>query len=238
MNLLLLPEAKPHHTLSANDPRLEHIRGVLRLQVGDQLDVGAVNGPRGKGTVRAIADDAVELELAWGPVPPPPPPVDLILGLPRPNTAKKILQEATTLGVRRLIFAQSGKCDPAYARSSLWSSGEWQGHVRLGAEQAFTTYVPEVEVCPSLGDALAKADRSAMRWALDVYEAEASLSAAMLEAPAVALALGPERGWNGPDRRELRAAGFTLLGLGERVLREETATLVGLSLVLAKLGAL
>ncbi|MDP0501037.1 MAG: RsmE family RNA methyltransferase [Verrucomicrobiota bacterium JB022] len=235
MNLLLLPEASERFTLSARDARLEHIRGVLRVQVGDQLDVGAVYGPRGKGTVTSITPTSVELELTWGETPPPPPPVDLLVGLPRPNTAKKILQDATTLGVRRIIFVQTGKCDPAYARSSLWSSGEYREHLRLGAEQAFTTHLPEVGVFTDWDEALATLAPDSARWALDVYEATGALSTVPLNSRSVTLALGPERGWNAPDRKTLRDTGFILLSLGSRVLREETAVVAALALVLAKL---
>ena len=65
----------------------------------------------------------------------------------------------------------------------------------------------------------------------------AALSACAL-APArpVVLALGPERGWGPADRAALRAHGFTLVHLGPRVLRSETAVVSALTLVRTKLG--
>jgi RsmE family RNA methyltransferase len=50
------------------------------------------------------------------------------------------------------------------------------------------------------------------------------------------LALGPERGWGPADRAALRAHGFTLVHLGPRVLRSETAVVAALTLVRAQLG--
>jgi RsmE family RNA methyltransferase len=47
---------------------------------------------------------------------------------------------------------------------------------------------------------------------------------------ALTLAFGPERGWGPADRAALRAAGFTLCSLGERVLRLETAVTAALAL--------
>jgi RsmE family RNA methyltransferase len=52
------------------------------------------------------------------------------------------------------------------------------------------------------------------------------------------LALGPERGWGPADRAALRAYGFTLVHLGPRVLRSETAVIAALTLVRARLGLL
>ena len=53
---------------------------------------------------------------------------------------------------------------------------------------------------------------------------------------AVILAIGGERGWSGADRDTLRAQGFAMFHLGERVLRTETTVVAALSLVRAKLG--
>jgi 16S rRNA (uracil1498-N3)-methyltransferase len=45
------------------------------------------------------------------------------------------------------------------------------------------------------------------------------------------LAVGPEGGFDDQERQELADAGFIPLGLGSRILRVETAALVGLGLV-------
>ena len=44
--------------------------------------------------------------------------------------------------------------------------------------------------------------------------------------------------FNGADRTALRAHGFTLVHLGPRVLRSETAVVAALTLIRAKLGLL
>ena len=48
------------------------------------------------------------------------------------------------------------------------------------------------------------------------------------------LALGPERGWSARDRDALRSAGFTLVHLGQRVLRLETAVVAATAIVKAQ----
>lgn len=242
MNLLLFPYQENHYTLSARDPRLEHVRGVLRMGVGDTFDVGAENGPRGKATIVAADGSAVELEVAWQETPQAPPPLDLLIALPRPATARKILTEATTLGVRSMHFFPAEKSDPAFARSRLWSGDGWRDALRLGAEQAFTTYLPPTGLHDDLETALAALPGGveSIRLAPDVYEATVALSAvepADMHATTV-LAIGPERGWGARDRTRLREAGFTFCSLGDRVLRVETATTVALTLLLAGLGRL
>ena len=101
--MLLHPEeiARP---LPKEDPRAVHILKVLRRQIGDTFDVGRINGPRGKATLVAINTENLELTYTWSAKPPPADPLTLIIGLPRPQTARKILQEAATLGVAALHF--------------------------------------------------------------------------------------------------------------------------------------
>jgi len=239
VNLLLFDAAETLQPLARHDPRAAHLLDVLRRQPGDEFDAGLINGPRGRGTLVAVNATDVTLAFAWGEPPPPADPITLVVGLPRPQTARDILRDATTLGVAALHFVACEKSDPGYARSTLWSTGEWRRHVLAGAEQAFDTRVPGVFHGGTLAGTLAQLPDSAARLALDNYEAEIPLSKCELTAEsAVVLALGPERGWSAADRAQLRANGFRLAGLGPRVLRTETAVIAALVLVKATRGSL
>lgn len=236
MNLILFESAVAATPLPRRDPRATHLLDVLRRSVGDTFDVGLVNGPRGKATLAAISPDALTLTFAWGAPPPPPDPITLIVGLPRPQTARDILREATALGVAALHFVATDKSEPSYAQSTLWSSGEWRRHVIDGAQQAFDTRIPEVTHGRTLADIIAVLPTSGTRLALDNYESPALLSKChVIRDTPVALALGPERGWSAPERDILRAGRFTLAHLGPRVLRVETATIAALSIVRTQL---
>jgi 16S rRNA (uracil1498-N3)-methyltransferase len=240
VNLVLFEPSELDRPLPRGDRRALHLLEVLRRRAGDTFDAGIAGGVRGKGTVVAIGPDAVDLAFAWDAAPLPPlPPLALVVGLPRPQTARDILRDATTLGATALHFVRTEKGEPSYATSSLWSSGDWRRHVLAGAEQAFDPRLPEVTHGQPLAAALATASSgpSALRLALDNYEAEIGLAdVAVAPGQGVVLAVGNERGWSAADRATLRAAGFTLVHLGSRVLRTETACVVGLTLLRAKLG--
>lgn len=234
MNLLLFRPGEIERPLPAADPRARHLLDVLRRDVGGEFDAGLVNGPRGRGRLDQIAPDALTLSFQWTVPPPAADPLTLVLGLPRPQTARDILRDATTLGAAALHFVDTEKSEPSYAQSSLWRDGEWERHVLAGAEQAFTTLVPEVASGRLLVDTLAGLPAAGPRLALDNYEATAALAGQRF-APAepLVLALGPERGWGPADRTALRTAGFTLVHLGARVLRLETAVIAALTLAKA-----
>jgi RsmE family RNA methyltransferase len=160
----------------------------------------------------------------------------VLVGLPRPQTAKKVLHDLASLGAARIIFFESAKGDPGYLTSSLWKDGEWREHVLKGTEQACSTLVPEVTRVGSLAEALVGLDANAWKLALDPYEAT---GAPELSTPAqtAVLAIGPERGFAEAERAALRAAGFGFAHLGDRILRVEAAALVGGALMLAQLRA-
>ena len=237
MNLLLFEPAEIDRPLPRTDARAQHLLEILHRREGDSFDAGLVDGPRGKGTLVALAADALTLRFEWGNPPPPLAPITLILGLPRPQTARKILHDATTLGVTALHFVTAEKGEPGYAQSPLWHTGEWRRHLLAGAAQAFCTRIPSLAYGKPLADTLAALPAGGTRLALDNYEATASLGDAVTgdsTAPEIVLALGPERGWSARDRDALRSAGFTLVHLGQRVLRLETAVVAATAIVKAQ----
>ena len=235
MNLILFEPDETERPLPLDDPRARHVLEVLRRGVGDSFDVGLIDGPRGKATVEAVDAESLRLSFVWGETPPPLEPVTLIVGLPRPQTARKVLEEATTLGVQAMHFVTSERGEPGYGQSRLWSSGEWRRHVIAGAEQAFSTRLPAVTWRRGLGEAVSVLDSVGSRLALDNYESPVAMGKAAVTAP-VTIAIGPERGWTAAERELLRAAGFQFVHLGERVLRVETACVAAITLALAGMG--
>jgi RsmE family RNA methyltransferase len=190
---------------------------------------------RGIATITALAPKLTFL-VAWEKTPQARLPLTVLVGLPRPQTAKKVLHDLASLGAARIIFFESAKGDPGYLTSSLWKDGEWREHVLKGAEQACSTLVPEVTRVGSLAEALVGLDANAWKLALDPYQATGAPELST-SAKAAVLAIGPERGFAETERATLRAAGFGFAHLGDRILRVEAAALVGGALMLAQLRA-
>jgi RsmE family RNA methyltransferase len=193
------------------------------------------NGPRGKAILKSVDQGEATFEFVWGENPEPLLPIDLIVGLSRPQTSRKILQDATSLGVRRIFFVSTKRGEPSYATSKLWTTGEWKRFVRAGVEQAFSTWFPEVHAGIELAEALKLTQSTETRVCLDNYEATTELWNAIGPAGAVALAIGSERGWSESERNRFREHGFTLAHLGERPLRTETAAVAAIGITVARM---
>lgn len=229
--LITADEAKSG--LTPDDPRARHLRETVGLAVGGTFHVGIENGLRGIATIVALAP-RLTFAVVWEKTPQARLPLTVLVGLPRPQTAKKILHDLASLGAARILFFESAKGDPGYLTSSLWKDGEWREHVIKGTEQACSTLVPEVTRVGSLAAALTYVDVAAWKLALDPYEATGAPEIAA-PAKAAVLAIGPERGFAAEERAALRRAGFAFAHLGDRILRVEAAALVGGALMLARL---
>jgi 16S rRNA (uracil1498-N3)-methyltransferase len=234
VNIVLFEADETGQPLALEDLRARHVLEVLRRQVGQRFDVGLIDGPRGKATVEAIDGAGLHLSFEWGEEPPLLEPVTLIVGLPRPQTARKVLEELTAMGVQALHFVSTARGDPGYGQSRLWSSGEWRRHLVAGAQQAFSTRLPAVTGNRSLREAVEGMGPGGTRLALDNYESPEALGAVEVREPVV-IAIGPERGWEASERAFLREAGFRFVHMGERVLRVETACVAATAVVMAKL---
>jgi len=238
MNLILFDRPFEKTRLEGSDPRAQHIFKVLRARVGTKVFVGFVNGLRARTEVVLVeADGAITLKVIGTEVAPKPLPIRLLLGLPRPHTAKRLLFEAASLGVESLHFFEAERGEPSYAHSSLWSTDEWKERLRLGTEQSFGTHVPEVGMHTDLQSAISFIGGEGARVALDNYEAAGALPQ-MIEAENLqaVLALGPERGWSPQERDIFRKNGWKLAHLGPHVLRAETATTAAIAAAAARLN--
>lgn len=226
MNLFLIPEKVDHVRWLRSDERSVHIAEILKAEKGSVLDFAVENGPKGKGMIEYLDEHEIIISCKWCDSNDPDfLPVSLIVGLSRPQTCRKILEQATTLGVRCLHFFSSLKGEPSYASSRLWITNEWKSRIRNGAEQAFSSHLPDCKIHPNLGSILQDIpNKDEPRIAFDNYEADRAFKKVFpLSETNNWLAFGSERGWSAEERKLLKNEGFTLCSLGKRVLRVETA---------------
>ena len=237
MNIVLFDADEIDAPLALSDPRVRHLLEILRRRPGEEFDAGILDGPLGKARIGTIGEASLTFSFEARGESPPLDPISLVVGLPRPQTARKILEEASALGVAAIHFVSCDRGEPGYARSKLWSTCEWRQHVIAGISQAFSTRLPEVRSAVSLQAVVAALPAEGTRLALDNYESSSRLSASAIASPAT-LCIGPEPGWSAAERDLLRSSEFLLVDLGPRVLRVETACTAAIALVKARLGSL
>lgn len=235
MNLILVNTSVHNRyiTFTQNDPQKQHIENVLKQTIGQTLFVGIPQGPEGKGKIIKHSTDELTLDVIWEKTSPKQLfPFHLIIGLPRPQTARKILEQASALGIESMTFIITEKSDINYGKSRLWHTNEWQECLQRGAEQACKTTFPSVYHSDDLSQGLKMYTNYKQKIALDIYEANQRYTSNILTPEPLCLAIGPERGWSNEERAQLTSSGFQLMHLGERILRCETACISAISIYL------
>ena len=226
MNVLLYDEndeVAPGRVRVA-DRRHRHAKEILRAKPGDELAVGRIDGKLGRGTIVALDESALELEVVLEREPPAPLPVTLALALPRPPSLRKVLQQATALGVKRFALFASARVEKSYWQSTGLAPAALREQLLLGLEQAVDTVVPRIELArrfrPFVEDEL---PRLAAGAAILVAHPGPVAPPRALASRAALLVVGPEGGLQDHELERLAAVGAQRVGLGPRVLRVETA---------------
>lgn len=239
MNIVLFTEEELLSPLPLSDERSRHILGILKKSSGGEFKAGIENGELGTARIESIGDAGLTLSFAPSRRPAPLRPLSILLGFPRPIQANRILKDLSSLGARRILLSGTELGEKSYVQGSFFSSSGWERAIREGAAQAGNPLLPEVSVHRSLGAAIASLPEGAgAKIALDPKEPEFPLRELRLGKEGAVLAVGSERGWTDSERGTLRASGFRLAGLGDRILRTETATILAAGLCLAAMGEL
>ncbi|MHC4989464.1 MAG: RsmE family RNA methyltransferase [Planctomycetota bacterium] len=234
-----LPEVGAVATLDRREA--QHATAARRLAAGSRVEVFD-----GRGTVaeaRIIASDetrrgAVALEITSRRVVPPPAPlVHLACALPKGDRQSTLLSMATQLGIASFTPLE---CERSVARPGP-SFDERAMRICLEAcKQSRRAHAPDIapaatplraaEAAAARGDAVLAAhpDATPLREALTPVGTCRGLTAIV----------GPEGGLTDVELDGLRAAGVTMLALGEAILRIETAAVALLAvLVLSPRGS-
>ncbi|MBN1242712.1 MAG: RNA methyltransferase [Spirochaetales bacterium] len=246
MNLLVLEPDEVGERLPRSDRRVEHVRKILRKKAGDLLAAGISGGPDGpaplgSATVEELDEKGARFSFTPEREAPPLRPLVLLLGLPRPIQANRILKDLSSLGLARIVLCGTELGEKSYANSDLYLKGDFRRPLLEGAEQAGNPRLPEVSTSPSLKAALRElAGFPGARIALDPYRSAGPLGAWLPEPGdnSALLAIGSERGWTTYELDELEGARFGCRDLGDRILKTETAAVAAAAIVLSRLGFL
>ncbi|HSY40342.1 MAG TPA: RsmE family RNA methyltransferase, partial [Polyangia bacterium] len=189
-----------------------------------------------------IRVERTETELALGErrtVASPAVSLTLLCAVPRGPRMDLLVQKTSELGVARIV--------PVVTERSVVRPGAEAGKrarrekiAREAARQCGRADLPIVDPPVALAEALAEPNLPARRLALFEGERTRSLRAALAGAApaATALLVGPEGGFAPAELLVARDAGFEAVGLGERILRVETAAIVAVALVAGAYGML
>ncbi|MGL3043852.1 16S rRNA (uracil(1498)-N(3))-methyltransferase [Acinetobacter sp. SFA] len=225
MNIVLLDPRQTQSeiwTISAKR-QLEHLQTHLDIQVGDTLKVGIREGKRYLTEIVEISETSVQLKPLQEEAVPEKLPVTLIAALPRPKVLRRLIMDAVTMGVEKIILLHSYRVDKSYWQTPFLQ--QLDHYVELGLEQAGDTLAPEIALYkrfkPFVEDVLPGLISTDCPAFVAHPYAEQPMPFA-LQHPC-SIVIGPEGGFIPYEIDLLIKNGCQAVSLGNRILRTETA---------------
>ena len=228
------PEALRSYRVTLTGPQARQIATVLRLRAGDEVTLVADGAEAvvALETVRPTSITAVVRERGFTPAEPS---VALTLALPvlRGDHDEEVVEAVAQLGVSRIVPFTSAR---SVVRSlSDAKRARWERIAREAAETARRGRVPSIEPARPWADLFAAlATPVFVAWE---KERRVRLRDAIPKnARALSLVIGPEGGIADDEIALARERGSTVVSLGGRNLRSETAAIAGVVLVMDQLS--
>ena len=222
-------------TLQLDAEQAHHVRNVLRMSLGDPLELfdsaGAV------AAARIVACDAAHVSVAIETVTEATGNHHSIVvasAIPKGERADWLVEKLSEVGVVRW--------QPLLTeRSVVQASGQnkldrWRRIATEAAKQCFRTGVMQVESPVTLAAALQAHLQAGMSGILLSLAPDAAGIAAIVRQTDVVLFIGPEGGWTESEEEQMKAAALRPVRLTRTVLRVETAAVVAAGVVACNYG--
>lgn len=226
MNLVLLRDEDwlDHNLVVLRDHRADHLRQLLKVEVGDSVRVGRIGGLRGEGLVVVMDAQAVQLQVHLDQAPPPRHRFDVVLALPRPKMLRRILRTVAEFGVANLHLIHTARVEKSYWQSPLLRPAKVQEALLAGMERSSDTIAPAVHLHkrfrPFVEDQLVDLCAGRRCW---IAQMEAPLALADVPPDPAVVMIGPEGGFVPFELALAERVIAQRVHLGARVLSVDTA---------------
>jgi len=229
-------------TLSAEEAR--HARDVLRLRPGDEVYVFDGAGKEFQCEIRKLTESEGVLNLVAAVSPAQPEsPLDLRLAvvLLKGEKFDLVVQKFAELGVVRITPLLSARADVRFRDdgNAKRRSARWQRIALEATKQCGRARVMQVEDPIPFSSLIGRTEDA--EWKI-MFAERAGSSFAEIDIPTIPKSIlavvGSEGGWADEEIEMARAANWSILTLGGRTLRAETAAIVAAALLQNRFGDL
>ncbi len=227
------PERIGSGVASLPPDQTHHLRDVLRLKNGDEVELFDGEGASYLGTVDIQGPETRIVGLKEvSPAHQTPTRVTLAPALFKAERFEWMLQKATELGVDEIVPLETRFSEVHIPAQKLDSRLErWRRIVQEASKQSRRTAVPRILRPVPFADFLsAEHPPAASRFLFD-ERAAVSWDSSLVPSLRVVLCTGPEGGWDEAEVASAASAGYWIYSLGPRTLRAETAAIAALAIV-------
>lgn len=206
--------------------RVDHVRNILKLSVGDDIKIVLENKGLATGRVSYLSESSLTLNIVeqfCGNVAN----IHLIVGLSRPQTCKKVIEHGTSMGVSSFDFFTGALSEKSYANAKLFSEKEYEELLHLGISQSNGLYkIPELRVHKHINREFFQSKNQ--KYILSPFTENTFLDESLDFDRPITLALGSERGFTSKEVEIFKELGYKEIKISPSILRVEIATFAAL----------
>lgn len=217
-------------TLIIDNEDANHIRKVLRLNVGDEITVCDGRGIDYQVSISEIGKTEIVCDIISQEKCDTEPGIEITLyqGLPKAAKMDYIIQKNTELGISRIVPAKLSRCvvklEDKYAEDK--KTQRWQKIANEAAKQSGRGVIPEVSdpmTVDEIIDAVKDCDLVFIPYECEEGTRLCDVVGENPDAKRISFIIGPEGGFDVTEIEKFSEAGIKTITLGKRILRTETA---------------
>ena len=210
---------------------LNHMKNVLRLQIGEQICIHEEStGKEYRCEIAGYEKDVAHLHIMWVEEANRelPSKIYLFQGLPKGDKMELIIQKAVELGVYEIIpVATKRAVVKLDAKKAEAKQKRWQSIAESAAKQSRRNIIPHIHEVVKFGQAVDYAknlDITLIPYELaEDMEKTKQIFETIQPGQSIGIFIGPEGGFDPEEIRLATEAGIQPITLGKRILRTETA---------------
>ena len=223
---------------------VKHIKNVLRLEIGDEIEVSnkvgtdyicKISEMNKERVICKILDCSKSLGESS---------IDIVLfqGLPKSTKMELIIQKSTELGVKKIVPLVTSRCVTKIndTKKEDKKIERWSKIAEEAAKQSKRGIIPEISSVMNFKEALEHLKDEEV--VIVPYESEENLGIKKVlkecTGKKINVIIGPEGGFDESEIESLKNINAHIVTLGPRILRTETAGFTTTALILYELGDL
>jgi 16S rRNA (uracil1498-N3)-methyltransferase len=210
-----------------------HITDVMRLRESDSVTVFDGTGKEHEGFIKKLTHNGLQIEITRTIQPPERQVfrITLIQAIPKKNKMDYMVEKSTELGVFEIVPVFTDRTIVRWGRDKIRSASErWGRLAQEAAKQCGRATVPIIKEPGEFKEAILGHAAHGLKLMATLREDTVKLKEAVrgFNGNNAVIAIGPEGDFS-PDESEFaRSKGFSLVSLGSRVLKSDTACLAAL----------
>jgi 16S rRNA (uracil1498-N3)-methyltransferase len=202
-------------------PEAHHLGAVRRICPGDPICLFNGDGREYLAEVRSCGHRAVTVEIlsAESPNRELGYRLEVATPLPKGDRGQFLVEKLTELGVTTFVPLQTRR---SIVHAAEGRSSRWERYVIEASKQCGRNVLMQIAPSSSWSSYCRRDDLPRLR----ILAHPGGAASVDFAGKACALAVGPEGGFDDAEVEEARAAGWQVIGLGDRIMRIETAAIV------------